>query len=175
MLSIDEAGMRMDFLLMGLVIATLLVSLVAGFLWAFSSVVMPGIARLSDREFVRAFQELDGIIQRGNPLFFLIWAGSAVVLLVVAVAGVVLLQGVPRTLLLCAAGVYLLAVQLPTATINIPLNNALHSCDANDQAANAVGDARAAFEARWNHWNRRRTLAAGLAAILLLLTLYSVS
>ena len=49
-----------------LFLATLLCALVAGFLFAFAVIVMPGIGRLPDREFVRAFQEMDGIIQRGQ-------------------------------------------------------------------------------------------------------------
>lgn len=164
----------MNALLLGVMVAALLVSLVAGFLWAFAVVVMPGIARLTDRGFVRAFQEMDGVIQRGHPLFLLIWVGSALVLLVVTVFGLVLLEGMPRALLACAAGVYLLAVQLPTAIINIPLNNALQACFVDDLDDEHVHRARSAFEARWNRWNQRRTLAACLAAVLLLFTLYSM-
>jgi hypothetical protein len=32
-------------------------------------VVMPGIRNLGNREFLRAFQEVDRIIQRGHPVF----------------------------------------------------------------------------------------------------------
>ena len=39
-----------------LILATLLCSLVAGFLFAFAIIVMPGIKTLNDREFIRAFQ-----------------------------------------------------------------------------------------------------------------------
>ena len=49
-----------------LALATFLCSLVAGFLFAFAVVVMPGIRNLGDREFLRAFQEIDGVIQRGH-------------------------------------------------------------------------------------------------------------
>ena len=44
-----------------LIIATLLCSLVAGFLFAFKIVVMPGIHKLNDRDFIHAFQEMDDI------------------------------------------------------------------------------------------------------------------
>lgn len=36
--------------------ATILCTMVAGLLFAFAVVTMPGIKRLSDREFIRAFQ-----------------------------------------------------------------------------------------------------------------------
>ena len=56
-------------------IATLFCSLVAGFLFAFVLVVMPGIQRLNDREFIRAFQVIDSIIQNNQPIFVLVWVG----------------------------------------------------------------------------------------------------
>ena len=49
-------------------LASFFCSLVAGFLFAFAVVVMPGIRHLGDREFLLAFQEMDGVIQRGQPL-----------------------------------------------------------------------------------------------------------
>jgi uncharacterized membrane protein len=64
-----------------LALAAFLCSLVAGFLLAFALVVMPGIRNLGNREFLRAFREIDGVIQRGHPLFGLVWLGSVVVLL----------------------------------------------------------------------------------------------
>ncbi len=42
-----------------LILATFLCSLVAGFLFAFAEVLMPGIRALGDREFIRAFQAMD--------------------------------------------------------------------------------------------------------------------
>jgi len=43
---------------------------------------MPGISSLTDREFIRAFQAMDGIIQDNQPLFILVWVGSAVAVIV---------------------------------------------------------------------------------------------
>jgi hypothetical protein len=42
-----------------LILAAFLCSLVAGFLFAFAFVTMPGIKRLSDREFIQTFQAID--------------------------------------------------------------------------------------------------------------------
>ena len=58
-----------------LIVAALLCSLVAGFLFAFATIVMPGIKQLSDREFIRAFQVIDGMVQNTSPLSWL--SGSA--------------------------------------------------------------------------------------------------
>ena len=70
-----------------LVSATRLVSLVAGFLFAFAIVAMPGLKKLSDAEFIRAFQGIDGIIQNNHPLFMLVWMGSVLLLIAAAIIG----------------------------------------------------------------------------------------
>ena len=55
-----------------LIMAAFLTSLVAGFLFSFAVVVMPGIRQLEDRSFIRSFQVMDGIIQNNQPLFVLV-------------------------------------------------------------------------------------------------------
>ena len=53
-----------------LVLTTFLCSLVAGFLLAFAVVAMPGIKSLNDRDFLKAFQAMDRIIQKQTtPLY----------------------------------------------------------------------------------------------------------
>lgn len=150
---------------------TLLCSLVAGFLFAFTVVVMPGLGRLSDREFIRGFQTIDGVIQRGQPLFGLVWLGSAVALVAALVLGLGQLEGADRGLLAGAGAVYLLGVQLPTFLRNVPLNNELQAFDAEGSNDAACRAARERFEPSWNRWNWWRTVVAVLvtAALLTLL------
>lgn len=78
----------MGFLQIALLLATFLCSLVAGFLFAFAVVVMPGIKNLNNREFIRAFQAIDGIIQNNQPTFIVVWLGSVIALIVATVYGV---------------------------------------------------------------------------------------
>ena len=61
-----------------LLLATFLCSLVSGFIFTYAIVVMPGLAKLNDAEFIRAFQVTDGIIQNNQKLFMLCWVGSIV-------------------------------------------------------------------------------------------------
>jgi uncharacterized membrane protein len=77
----------MTVLQAALVVATFLCSLVAGFLFAFAVVVMPGIRSLDDGAFIRAFQTVDRVIQDNQPLFVLVWVGSVLAVLVAAVVG----------------------------------------------------------------------------------------
>jgi uncharacterized membrane protein len=150
-------------------LAMLLCSLVAGFLFAFAVVVMPGIRRLGDREFIRAFQVIDGVIQKNQPIFVLVWTGSVGALVIAAVLGFGQLDGAGRLLLVFATLAYLLGVQLPTVAINIPLNNKLQTLDPDTMNEAAQKAARKDFEPSWNRWNSIRTVFAALAAALLML------
>ncbi len=147
--------------------ATFLCSLVAGFLFAFAVVAMPGIGRLGDREFIRAFQVMDRVIQNNHPLFLLVWVGSAVVLIVSLVMGFSRLTGIDLLLLCSAGAIYILGVQLPTIVINIPLNNQLQAVDFAGLEEGEAGRVRLNFEPRWNRWNRIRTLLSCAVASLL--------
>lgn len=157
-----------------LALAAFLCSLVAGFLMAFVVVVMPGIRNLGDREFLRAFREIDGVIQRGHPLFGLVWLGSVLVLVLGLALGLGQVVGFDKTLLALAGGVYLLGVQLPTFIVNIPLNKELQAMDVDVANEAACRSARERFEPRWNRWNAIRTALAALTSAMLILLLVRI-
>jgi uncharacterized membrane protein len=157
-----------------LLLGAFLCSLVAGLLFAFTIVVMPGIARLDDAGFIRAFQVIDRVIQNRQPLFVFVWVGSALVLPAAAVLGIWELSGTNRLLLIVAALLYVLGVQLPTVTINVPMNSVLQKVDLGTSDESSRSRARADFEARWNRWNAIRTGCSGVASILLLMLLLRV-
>ena len=52
---------------------------------------------------------------------------------------------------------YLLGVQLPTAAINIPLNNKLQTMDIDAMDEAARREPRDEFEPRWSRWNQLST------------------
>ena len=160
--------------LIALGLAAFLCSLVAGFLLAFAVVVMPGIRNLGDREYLRAFREIDGVIQRGHPLFGLVWLGSVVVLVVGLGLGLGQVVGFDRMLLVLATLIYLLGVQLPTFMVNVPLNNELQAMDVDVANESACRSARNRFEPRWNRWNTIRTALAALTSALLILFLIRI-
>ncbi|MGH9370287.1 MAG: DUF1772 domain-containing protein [Vicinamibacterales bacterium] len=157
-----------------LMLATFLCSLVAGFLFAFVAVVMPGIRSLDDGGFIRAFQVMDRVVQHNQPLFVFVWVGSVLALAAAAVLGVWELGGADRVIVIAAALVYLFCVQVPTVTINIPLNNDLQKLDPGTMNETARKRAREDFEPRWNRWNAIRAACASLVSILLVLLLLRV-
>ncbi len=155
-----------------LIMATFLCSLVAGFLFAFATVAMPGIRSLNDREFIRVFQGMDRIIQNNQPIFMLVWVGSVVALLTSAVLSIGRLDGAGFVLIIFAALAYFFGVQLPTFTINIPLNNKLQTLDVNVMNETAQKEARREFEPRWNLWNSIRAAFASLTSALLIILIF---
>ena len=161
----------MEIFQVTLIVATFLCTLVAGFVFAFAVVVMPGIRTLGDREFLRAFQVMDRVIQNRQPVFMLVWIGSVVALLASAALGFGQLDGTGRVLVIAAVVVYLLGVQLPTATINIPLNNKVQTLAIADMDETGQTAARREFESRWNASNSTRTVSASLVSVLLLILL----
>jgi uncharacterized membrane protein len=157
-----------------LIVAALLCSLVAGLLFAFGAVVMPGIRSLDDGAFIRAFQVIDGVIQNSQPLFVFVWVGSVLSLVTAAGLGAWKLEGADRLLLIIAALVYVLGVQVPTVTVNVPLNNTLQKLDSSTMNETARKHARDDFELRWNRWNVFRAACASLVTILLLVVLLRI-
>lgn len=154
-----------------LIVATLLCSLVAGFVLAFAVVVMPGLQHLNDRGFLRAFKLIDGVIQNNQPVFMLVWIGSIISLVIAALLGLWHLQGTDLFLLLVATAAYLVGVQVSTFTINVPLNNQLQVMDLEAATDAEIEKARGAFEPRWNRWNTIRTTVATLVSGVLLVLL----
>ncbi|MGB3518864.1 MAG: DUF1772 domain-containing protein [Elainellaceae cyanobacterium] len=158
----------MDLLQIALTLATLLCSLVAGFVLAFAIVVMPGIRNLDDHDFLQAFKAIDRVIQTNQPIFSLVWLGSILGLVTAALIGMVQFDGVNRLLIGTAAAIYLLGVQLPTFTINVPLNNQLQMQKLDAMTDLALREVRVNFEPRWIQWNSIRTIFAILTSALLI-------
>jgi uncharacterized membrane protein len=162
----------MEPLQMTLLLSIVFCSLVAGLLFGFAIVVMPGIAKLTDKEYLLAFKHMDGIIQNNQPLFVLVWAGSILSVIATLVLGIINLRGEELYLLTGATLLYLIGVQLPTFRFNIPLNNELQNLDVEELEDDQAKSSRAEFETPWNRWNRIRTVNAIIAVTLLLLLLY---
>ena len=161
--------MESEFFVFTLVLAILLCALVSGLLFGFAVVVMPGVAKLSDRDFLLAFKHMDGIIQGRQTAFMLVWVGSIVSTVLMMVVGSLQLNGVALYWMWSAAGLYLLAVQGPTIRFNIPLNNAIQALEMDVLRESDLAEARAQFEGPWNRWNRFRTAMAIVAVAALLI------
>lgn len=128
---------------------TVTTGLVAGLFLAFSTAVMPGLARTDDRTFVAAMQAINVAIL--NPLFLTLFVAPLGLLAVAA------LTGPARWWVLAALVLYVANVAITQAG-NIPHNDALLAAGTPDGPAGWEA-ARAAFEDSWNRLHLVRTLA----------------
>lgn len=154
--------------------ATLLSTLVTGLLVAFAVVVMPGLATLGDREFLHAFQVVDRVIQRRQPVFMILWLGSVGSLAVALGLGWLALDGAGRWLLLLAGLVYFAGVQGPTVAVNLPLNRRIQTLRTETLDVPMQRTERLSFEPRWNRYNRIRAALGVVSCALLSVVLAMV-
>ena len=143
-----------------LLVSTLLCTLVTGFVFTYAVVVMPGFAKLEDREFIHAFQVTDGVIQNNQPLFMLAWIGSIVSVVATMILGFIELHGIERWTVIAIGFIYLIGVQGITIRIHLPLNNRLQHLEIDKMDPESLSKERNKFETRCNYFNNIRTLIA---------------
>ena len=161
----------MAFLDISLIFTILLCSLVSGFIFTYSIVVMPGLSNLNDKDFLKAFQVTDALIQNNQPLFMFTWIGSIVAILTTIVASLITVGLLESWLIILVGAAYLLGVQGITVAIHIPLNNHIQKLNIEELNDKTLAYERKNFEAKWNFFNKIRTFAAISASSLLLIVL----
>ena len=146
-------------------------ALIAGLFYAWTCSVIPGLARLSNVEFVRAMQSFNISIQ--NPLFFATFIGTALLLPVCSYVHFGQPVSIRFWLLLISTIVYLTGVLGVTIFGNIPLNDALAAFQVDSSTTAEIAGARAQFEMPWKGLNTIRTIASTLSVTLVILACIS--
>jgi uncharacterized membrane protein len=141
--------------------------LMAGVFFAFSTAVMPGLRRLRPSAGAEAMQHVNVVIQ--NPLFLLVFMGTGLICLLVAI-GALVSGAAGAVWLVIGALLYVVGSVGLTMGVNVPMNNRLDS-------ANPITDTGAAIWAdyltRWTAWNHVRALACTAATAALAIGLWS--
>lgn len=140
--------------------------LIAGVFFAFSSFVMPALARLPPLTGIAAMQSINVAVL--NRYFLGVLQGTAAACLVIAVAS---LSGwsEPRAgWRLGGSGLYLVGVIGVTRAFNIPLNDALARLRPDSAEAARFWPG---YVTAWSNWNHVRTAAPLLAAACFLVAL----
>ena len=164
----------MDLFEVALLLSALLCSLVAGLVLTFAIIVMPGISAMGDRDFLRSFKVMDRVIQDNQPIFVVVWLGSAVVVLATTVLGIWRLEGLDLILLVIAGTIFIFGVHVPTIAINVPINNQLQSLDVDAVSETDLRTLAQTFQTRWLRWNTIRTIIAIVTTVLFLVLLNRV-
>lgn len=141
--------------------------LMAGVFFAFSTAVMPGLRRLRPSAGAEAMQHVNVVIQ--NPLFLLVFMGTGLICLLVAI-GALVSGAAGAVWLVIGALLYVVGSVGLTMGVNVPMNNRL-------DAANPITDTGAAIWAdyltRWTAWNHVRALACTAATAALAVGLWA--
>ena len=158
----------MEILNISLFFSTLLCSLVTGFILTYAIVVMPGLSKLDDKEFIKAFQVTDGIIQNNQPIFILIWVGSIISVVSTIIISIFTLGLLEGWKIIFVSLVYLIGVQAITIIIHLPLNKRIQNIDINSTNLQSLNEERKNFETKWNYFNNIRTVIAFLVTLFFL-------
>lgn len=140
--------------------------LMAGVFFAFSTFVMPALARLQPDRGIAAMQSIN--ITAINPLFMLALFGTAIACLFIVIYTLLHWDRSGTIYLSIGSLVYLVGAILVTILANVPLNNALaivkpDSVDGATLWAKYLRD--------WTFWNHIRTLAALAASAIFIFSL----
>ena len=137
--------------------ATLGAGLMAGFFYGFSNVVMGALGRRPAAEAVAALRAINVVVL--NPLFFLLFFGTAALSLLLGVLAILEWRSGPP-LLLGGALCYLLGILGVTVFCNVPRNERLAKLDPADAATAAAWQR---YLRDWTAWNHVRSLAGAAA------------
>jgi uncharacterized membrane protein len=140
--------------------------LVAGVFFAFSTFVMPALARLQPAQGIVAMQSIN--ITAINPPFMIALFGTALACIFLAIFSLLKWHQPGTIYLLVGSLFYLVGTVGVTIVCNVPLNDALAIAQPNSSEGAKLW---ANYLTNWTVWNHVRTVAAIAATTLLTLAL----
>jgi uncharacterized membrane protein len=145
----------------------------AGLFFAWSFSVTTGLSKLSDTNYIEAFQSLNKAIL--NPAFGLIFWGSILSLIFATILHYQQPSSGIFWYLLTATVIYLFGSIAVTFAGNVPLNNSLENFNSKSSSLEEIKLKRVAFESRWNRLNMIRTVSSSIAFILLIIACIKIA
>ncbi len=136
-------------------VTILTTGIIAGLFFSWSVSVMPGLRKVTDREFIAAMQAMNRAIL--NPLFLICFMGALILLAISCFSFYQKPFATEYYLLLTATILYLAGVIGITFIGNIPLNNMLENFRLADATDDTMRKLRLAFEEKWVYLNNLRT------------------
>jgi uncharacterized membrane protein len=140
--------------------------LIAGVFFAFSSFVMPALARLPAAQGIASMQSINVVVL--NRSFLSVFAGTAGLCLILAVLSLLSWSASGSKLRLVGSALYVIGTFWVTMACNVPMNEALDKVS--PDSAQAL-QAWSTFVPRWTTFNSVRAAAALAATTLLILSL----
>ena len=163
----------MDFTLQNstYIILVVLTGLSAGLCFTWENAVTPGIGRLDDIGFLKAFQQMNRAIL--NPIFFIVFFGPFLLGLI----NIYLFKNASTTILwslIIATVIYFFGVAMVTIFGNVPLNELLDKSELSAMNIEELKLLRHQFEATWNRLHFIRTITSLISFIILIITTQNI-
>jgi uncharacterized membrane protein len=149
--------------------AVILTGLSSGLFFAWSVSVIPGTKLIGDCSYLETMKAINRAIL--NPMFFTVYFGS-VVLLIVASIYEFHSNKVVFGLLLASAIAYMFGTVLVTGLGNVPLNNQLEVLNIAEMGSSQITQFRNFYESNWNKLHLIRTVFALISFVLAVLALF---
>ena len=147
-----------------LIVAILGSGLVAGVFYAFSTLIMQGLARLPAEEGMRAMQSINVTVL--NRWFLWVFMGTFGLCLALIFIFAVDYRGLRSVCIILGGVIYVVWCFLVTGTRNVPRNTLLEKTPANAAHATLVWQT---YLQEWTHYNHLRTAAAFITCLCFIL------
>lgn len=139
-----------------LLFSVLLTALIAGLYYGWAVSVIPGIAKLSDGDYLRSMQSMNRAIL--NPWFFASFMGTGLVLVITCFYSYSHFSSTSFYFFLAAALLYIIGSFGLTLACNVPLNEKLDAYNLSSASEAELKQMRQVFEMPWNKYHLVRTI-----------------
>jgi len=156
--------MELNFKIIVFVLSILFTGLTAGLCFTWSNAITPGIGRLDDLSFLKAFQAMNRAIINGQ--FMIVFMGPTILLFVNTY--LFRYNSTAFWIFLVAAILFFVGVGLVTVFGNVPLNEILDKSNLEALSKVELQELRNKFEQPWNRLHMIRTLSSLISFVLLI-------
>ena len=156
--------MEINFKIIVFIVSILFTGLTAGLCFTWSNAVTPGIGRLDNLSFLKAFQAMNRSIINGQ--FMIVFMGPTILLFVNAF--LFRNSNIIFWLFLIAAIFFFIGIGLITVFGNVPLNEILDKSNLESLSKLELQTLRNKFEQPWNRLHAIRTVSSITSFLLLI-------
>ncbi|UAM99053.1 DUF1772 domain-containing protein [Polaribacter litorisediminis] len=160
--------MELNYKIAVLMLSILFTGLTAGLCFTWSNAVTPGLGRLDDLGFLKAFQAMNRSIL--NPTFIMVFMSPFLLLFINAFVFKNTNQ-ITFISYLVAAILLFIGVGLVTIFKNVPLNEILDKTVLETASNVELAELRKTFEQPWNRWHLIRSVCSFTSFVLLVIGL----
>ena len=157
--------MDINFKIIILILSILLTGLTAGLCFTWSNAVTPGIGRLDNIGFLKAFQAMNRAII--NPKFMIVFMGPTLLLFLNAY--LFRSSNTIFWLFFVAAILFFIGIGLVTIFGNVPLNEILDASNLESLSKGELQALRDNFEQSWNRWHTIRSISSFTSFVFLIM------